>query len=75
MRLLKSSTYQWDYPASTWLVLYRLGPDPAAHPGRSPLRHSYGYDSAGDCSTCFAGLTPNPNPSCERRVNPPSDAH
>ena len=28
----------------------------AAHLGRSPLIHSYGYESAGDRPTCFTSL-------------------
>jgi len=31
----------------------------ASHRERSPLIHSYGYDSAGDHSTCFASLPIN----------------
>jgi len=28
----------------------------ASHLEQSPLIHSYGYESAGDCPTCFASL-------------------
>jgi hypothetical protein len=31
----------------------------ASHLGRSPLIHSYGYESAGDRPTCFARLPLN----------------
>jgi len=33
--------------------MYKL----ASHLGRSPLIHSYGYESAGDRPTCFANLS------------------
>jgi len=40
-------------------VLFGFRPNLALHLGRSPLNHSYGYASADDRPTCFAGLTRN----------------
>ena len=31
----------------------------ASHLEKSPLIHSYGYESAGDCPTCLASLSLN----------------
>jgi len=37
-------------------VLFGFMNNLASHLGRSPLIHSYGYESAGDRPTCFASL-------------------
>ena len=38
------------------IVLFGFMNNLAAHLERSPLIHSYGYESAGDRPTCFASL-------------------
>ena len=41
-------------------VLFGFMNNLASHLGRSPLIHSYSYESAGDRPTCFANLSINP---------------
>jgi len=41
-------------------VLFGFMNNLASHLERSPLIHSYGYESAGDHPTCFASLPINP---------------
>jgi len=38
------------------IVLFGFMNNLASHLGRSPLIHSYGYESAGDRPTCFTSL-------------------
>jgi len=40
-------------------VLFGFMNNLVSHLGRSPLIHSYGYESAGDRPTCFASLPLN----------------
>jgi len=45
--------------ATLHLVLFGFMSNLASHLERSPLIHSYGYESAGDRPTCFASLLIN----------------
>ena len=54
---------------SVLYVLYEPRPNLALHLERSPLKHSYGYASAGDRPTCLARFALNLESRREMRTS------